>query len=175
MDAVDGERAFARVPEAEDHRQREHEERGRDRVGHAEADVQDVRGHRAEHADHDDRRPVDPGDVAAGGELEGQRGRQGHAAEADRGDGAELLREEVRGGLTHTGGQHLDHPEVDGDFRNLARHVGGEGGATTAGEVLCAHARTMTWRSDLATGVFARALGLLVQVLPGAVTSLNTT
>ena len=61
VDAVNRERSLAAsATRREDERERDREEDGREDVGNTELDVQDVRGHRAEHGDHHHREPVPP-------------------------------------------------------------------------------------------------------------------
>lgn len=138
-DAVDGQGPFTRVPEDEDHGQYGKEGRRRHGVRYAEADVQDVGCHGAEHADHDDGGPVGPGDVPAESELHGEGDRQGEAAESDRRNRTEQAGQEVGRRLAHAGGQHLDDPEVDGHLWHLVRHpaYGDEG--LVVEDVLCGH------------------------------------
>ncbi len=73
VDAVNRECLLGLLP-ADEHRQQHHAvEDARHRVGDAEADVEHVGSHSAEHADHDHGQPVRPRHVAAHPELQRQR------------------------------------------------------------------------------------------------------
>jgi hypothetical protein len=66
------ERLLSPLPTDEHRREHNAVEHGRYRVGGAETDVQHIGGHRAEHADADDRQPVRPRDITPHRKLQGQ-------------------------------------------------------------------------------------------------------
>ena len=94
-DAVDRERALGDIPSPEDHGEDDRVEDRRGDVGDAEADVEDVGGHRAEDADHRHRQPVGPRHVAVLAELQVEGNAEGDAAEHDGDLGDEAVDEEV--------------------------------------------------------------------------------
>lgn len=126
-DAVDRQRPLTDVPGGQNGGERQGEGRRGDRVGDAGHDVDDVGGHRAEHADHDDRRPVRPGPVSVAPELCHQCDHQTREPEGSGGNGPQCAPQVVRGGLAHAGRQHLDDPEDGRDGGDLAQAGAGRG------------------------------------------------
>ena len=127
---MDGQRPFAAVPERERRRQGDGEHAGGDRQRNAEVVDQIVGGERADHADQHDGQPVDLRNVAPGPELPVQGGDQAGAHDQRRPGQpeAEMVVEEVGGGLADRGGQDLDDPEEDRDLGDLVQHRPGPPG-----------------------------------------------
>ena len=124
VDAVDRQGLLARKPGREDDGESGGEEDRRHGIRDAESNVHHVGPHRAEHRHHGDRQPVERRHVAAHQQLQRHRHRQADGSENDGDYRIDLEDQEVRGGLAHRGGQELDHPEQQGDFRNLLRDRG---------------------------------------------------
>jgi hypothetical protein len=76
---------------------------------------------RADDADQDDRRPIDPGNVAAGTKLQDQRSEKETDHDGGRGAGAQadMYGEIVGAGFADGGRQDLDDPEDCRDFRDF--------------------------------------------------------
>ena len=118
VDGVDRQRPLDPVPADEHRRQHDGVEQARGDVGDAEADVQDVGGHRAEHAHADHGEPVGPGDIATHPELQRERGNEPDEPEHDGDLGIHRVDQIVRGRFAHRGREGLDRPEVRRDFRD---------------------------------------------------------
>jgi hypothetical protein len=103
VDAVNGECLLGPLPADEHGEQHDAVEDARHRVGDAEADVEHVGGHGAEHADHDHGQPVRPRDVAAHRELQREGGEEADEPQADGRHGYHRVDEVVGGRLAHRG------------------------------------------------------------------------
>ena len=98
----------------------------------------DVADQGADDADQHHRQPVDAGDVLSRPELGDEHGDQdrphdvGGVGETE----AEVFVDVVGEGLPHRRAEDLDHPEVDGDLRDLVEHAAPVAGCRRTGECL---------------------------------------
>ena len=120
---MDRKRALDPVPGAEDQGEHHAVENRRGDVGNAEADVEDVSGHRAENAHHRHRQPVGPGHVAVLDELQVERDAEGDATKDDGDLRHQGVDQEIGGRLPHRRGQRLDDPKEGGDFGHLGQRL----------------------------------------------------
>ena len=118
VDGVDRKRALGLLPCDEHREQHGCVEHGGRRVRDAEAHVEHVRGHRAEHADADHRQPVRPCQIATHRELQDQGAAKADEADRDGDDWVDRVDEIAGRRLAHRGRQRLDRPEIDGDLRD---------------------------------------------------------
>ena len=124
VDRVDRECPLARPPYGEDDGEHDREADRRDNQRDAEVVGQIVRDQRPDDADQDDGQPVDRRHVAPQPELGDERGdeQRSHDVGRVRQAEAEVVVEEVGGGLADSRAEDLDHPEVEGDLGHLVQH-----------------------------------------------------
>ena len=133
VNRVNRERPFAREPHREHDREHDAEDRRRRDERNPVVVGEVVSDLRPDDADQDDAGPVDPRDVPPRTELENERGEQKRRRDERRLRQAEpdVVGEVVGSGLADGRAQHLDHPEVEGDLRDLVQHPA-QGRATNA-------------------------------------------
>ena len=84
--------------------------------------MDDIRGHRPEHRDHRDRKPVDPGHITVGADLQHHRSDEHDEPAHHCQIRIDVMDEVVRGGLAERRRQQLDRPKDRGDAgRHLER------------------------------------------------------
>jgi hypothetical protein len=171
-DRVDRERPFDGVPDGEHEREDAGEDRRARREGHVARVGQVVGDERAEHADHDDDRPVHDRHVSPETELDEQEHGEQRSGDVRRvGEPeAEVDVQVVRGGLADGGAHDLDHPEPEGDLGDLVEHrppeltsgdgVGGGHGAQRCGPQPCTF---LTGRRGSSTRPDARRVHVAVR------------
>ena len=122
IDLVNRQRSLAAIPEEEDCSGDECEHRRGDLVADPCSVTNPVGHHRSEDCDHHDRKPVVRRPILLLAQLQPQR--QNHSEDADEpGQRHALLTQEVRHCLTHPGRQQLQHPEYEGDLRDLSQEL----------------------------------------------------
>ncbi len=121
VDGVDRHGLLGPLPTDEHGQQHDPVEGARHRVRDTESDMKDIGGHRAEHAHHDNSKPVRPCDVAPHRELQRQGGDETDEPQADGQFGVHPVDEVVGRRFAHRRREGLYRPEIDRDLGHPER------------------------------------------------------